>query len=49
VIRGDRTLFVRRDEVEQAWTYVDGVAAAWREAGVKPIAYPAGAWGPRAA
>jgi glucose-6-phosphate 1-dehydrogenase len=49
VFRGDRTLFVRRDEVEQAWTYVDGVAAAWREAGVKPIAYPAGAWGPRAA
>jgi glucose-6-phosphate 1-dehydrogenase len=49
VFRGDRTLFVRRDEVEQAWTYVDGVAAAWREAEVKPIEYPAGAWGPRAA
>jgi glucose-6-phosphate 1-dehydrogenase len=49
VFRGDRTLFVRRDEVEQAWTYVDGVAAAWREAKVHPIDYPAGAWGPKAA
>ncbi len=46
VFRGDRTLFVRRDEVEQAWTYVDGVARAWDEAGVKPQPYLAGAWGP---
>ena len=46
VFRGDRTLFVRRDEVEQAWAYVDGIANAWREANVEPIAYPAGSWGP---
>ncbi len=49
VFRGDRTLFVRRDEVEQAWTFVDGVADAWAEAGVKPLPYLAGAWGPEAA
>jgi glucose-6-phosphate 1-dehydrogenase len=49
VFRGDRTLFVRRDEVEQAWAYVDGVAKAWREAKVEPTLYPAGSWGPQEA
>jgi len=48
VFRGDRTLFVRRDEVEQAWAYVDGVANAWKAAKMTPHSYPAGAWGPRA-
>ena len=49
VLRGDRTLFVRRDEVEQAWTFVDGVASAWAEAGMRPRPYPAGSWGPSGA
>jgi glucose-6-phosphate 1-dehydrogenase len=49
VFRGDRTLFVRRDEVEEAWTFIDGVARAWEAAGVKPQPYLAGAWGPEAA
>jgi glucose-6-phosphate 1-dehydrogenase len=46
VFRGDRTLFVRRDEVEEAWRFVDGVAHAWDAAGCKPQPYLAGAWGP---
>ena len=46
VIHGHRTLFVRRDEVEEAWRWVDGVAAAWAEAGLEPRPYPAGSWGP---
>ncbi|WP_269716557.1 glucose-6-phosphate dehydrogenase [Caulobacter sp. NIBR2454] len=49
VFKGDRTLFVRRDEVEQAWAYVDGVADAWAAAKVQPENYPAGAWGPKSA
>ena len=49
IFRGDRTLFVRRDEVEQAWTFVDGVAAAWAQAGIEPAPYPAGTWGPQTA
>jgi glucose-6-phosphate 1-dehydrogenase len=49
VFRGDRTLFVRRDEVERAWAFVDGVESAWKEAGVKPLPYLAGAWGPESA
>jgi glucose-6-phosphate 1-dehydrogenase len=49
VFRGDRTLFVRRDEVEHAWAFVDGIEEAWKQAGVKPLPYLAGAWGPESA
>ena len=49
VFRGDRTLFVRRDEVEHAWAFVDAVEEAWKKAGVKPAPYLAGAWGPEGA
>ena len=45
-LRGDPTLFVRNDEVEAAWRFVDGVADAWTEAGMTPKPYPAGSWGP---
>ena len=45
-MNGDATLFVRRDEVEEAWRWVDGVAAAWADAGMAPRPYPAGSWGP---
>ena len=48
-LRGDQTLFVRRDEVEAAWTFVDGVADAWALAGMAPKPYPAGSWGPAGA
>jgi glucose-6-phosphate 1-dehydrogenase len=46
VFRGDSTLFVRRDEVEEAWRWVDAVEAAWADAGVAPKPYAAGSWGP---
>ena len=46
VIRGNMTLFVRRDEVEAAWAWVDGVARAWSDAGQTAKAYDAGGWGP---
>jgi len=48
-LHGDQTLFVRRDEVEAAWAFVDGVAAAWNDAGMTPKPYPAGSWGPAGA
>ena len=45
---GDPTLFIRSDEVEQAWRIVDPVLEAW--AGGAPLArYAAGTWGPREA
>ncbi|MEL7198524.1 MAG: glucose-6-phosphate dehydrogenase [Pseudomonadota bacterium] len=49
LIKGDQTLFVRRDEVEAQWEWVDGIRAVWEEAGVTPKTYTAGSWGPSAA
>jgi glucose-6-phosphate 1-dehydrogenase len=49
LIEGDPTLFVRRDEVEAQWEWIDGIRAAWAEAGVKPQNYAAGTSGPQAA
>jgi glucose-6-phosphate 1-dehydrogenase len=45
-LSGDSTLFVRRDEAEQAWKWVDEVSDAWRSTAFKPKAYAAGTWGP---
>ena len=45
-LAGDSTLFVRRDEAEQAWKWVDEVSDAWRGAAFKPKEYAAGSWGP---
>jgi glucose-6-phosphate 1-dehydrogenase len=49
LIEGDPTLFVRRDEVEAQWSWIDGIRAAWAEKGMTPRPYPAGTWGPSAA
>ncbi|MCA1654595.1 MAG: glucose-6-phosphate dehydrogenase [Sphingomonadales bacterium] len=49
LIEGDPTLFVRRDEVEAQWDWIDRVRSAWGEAGVEPRPYAAGNWGPSAA
>jgi glucose-6-phosphate 1-dehydrogenase len=45
-LKGDSTLFVRRDEAEQAWKWVDEVSEAWVDGHVKPQEYVAGTWGP---
>jgi glucose-6-phosphate 1-dehydrogenase len=49
VICGSSTLFVRRDEVEQAWEWVDGVAESWTDSRLVPKPYAAGSWGPAGA
>jgi glucose-6-phosphate 1-dehydrogenase len=46
VVRGKLSLFMRRDEVEQAWRWVDGILAAWDEAGQRTELYAAGSEGP---
>jgi glucose-6-phosphate 1-dehydrogenase len=48
-IKGNQTLFVRRDEVEAAWTWIDAIAAGWEHYALKPSGYSAGAWGPAGA
>jgi glucose-6-phosphate 1-dehydrogenase len=45
-LEGDPTLFVRRDEVEAQWTFIDTVRAGWEKAGMEPQLYDAGSWGP---
>ncbi|MBI1731791.1 MAG: glucose-6-phosphate dehydrogenase [Gammaproteobacteria bacterium] len=47
-IHCNRTLFVRRDEVEAAWGWIDGIVAGWQAAGLTPQSYSAGSWGPSA-
>jgi glucose-6-phosphate 1-dehydrogenase len=49
LIEGDQTLFVRRDEVEAQWAWIDAIRADWSEQGLVPKPYPAGTWGPSAA
>lgn len=46
VIRGDQTLFMHRDEVEQAWTWIDPIIAGWQDYTPHPHRYAAGTWGP---
>ncbi len=46
VIDGDRTLFLRYDEVEAAWQAVDPVIRHWAHDTADVPTYPAGSWGP---
>lgn len=46
VIRGDQTLFMRSDEVEAAWAWVDPMIEAWTQSELPPQPYPAGSSGP---
>jgi glucose-6-phosphate 1-dehydrogenase len=46
VVNGNQSLFVRRDEVEAAWQWADGIIAAWQSTNEAPKSYAAGSWGP---
>ncbi|RYD73525.1 MAG: glucose-6-phosphate dehydrogenase, partial [Verrucomicrobiaceae bacterium] len=48
---GDATLFARRDEVEQAWSFIDAIEHAWHQNPTPPALceYAAGSWGPKEA
>jgi glucose-6-phosphate 1-dehydrogenase len=48
---GDATLFARRDEVEEAWAFIDPIEEAWVAKENQPdlFEYPAGSWGPEEA
>jgi glucose-6-phosphate 1-dehydrogenase len=48
-VRGNATLFMRRDEVEAAWSWVEPILEAWSSRPDQPRPYPAGTWGPTAA
>jgi glucose-6-phosphate 1-dehydrogenase len=46
---GDPTLFIRSDEVDQAWQIVDPLLEAWATKSIPLAGYAAGTWGPRQA
>jgi glucose-6-phosphate 1-dehydrogenase len=48
VVRGNQTLFMRRDEVEAAWIWIDPILEAWANSPELPKPYTAGTWGPSA-
>ena len=48
-IAGRLNLFVRSDEQEQAWRWVEPILQTWEQDSAAPRAYAAGSWGPPAA
>ncbi len=48
VLRGNPALFMRRDEVESAWHWIDGIIEGWATSKQKVESYIAGSWGPTA-
>jgi glucose-6-phosphate 1-dehydrogenase len=48
VTKGRLTHFMRRDELEAAWAWVEPIIEGWKQLGEKPKAYTAGSWGPAA-
>ena len=48
VLRGNPALFMRRDEIEEAWHWIDGIIDGWEAATQKVESYVAGSWGPTA-
>jgi len=49
IVKGNLTLFVRRDEVDAAWGWIDPIREAWQQYDEAPKTYTAGSWGPAAA
>ena len=49
VLRGQLTLFMRSDELEAAWEWVEPILRYWESSELAPLPYAAGTWGPAAA
>lgn len=49
IIRGRLALFVRHDELQAAWRWIDPILKTWEAEGDRPRPYTAGTWGPAAA
>jgi len=46
VLRGEQTLFMRQDELEAAWTWIESITENWKKTKMKNVLYEAGSWGP---
>jgi len=49
VLRGQLTLFMRSDELEAAWEWVEPILEYWEQDETEPLPYTSGTWGPAAA
>ncbi|WP_338845373.1 glucose-6-phosphate dehydrogenase [Massilia sp. W12] len=49
VLRGQLTLFMRGDELEAAWEWVEPILNYWEQEENTPLPYASGTWGPAAA
>jgi glucose-6-phosphate 1-dehydrogenase len=47
-VHGKLTLFMRRDELDAAWQWLEPILADWERSSQPPRAYAAGTWGPTA-
>jgi glucose-6-phosphate 1-dehydrogenase len=49
IVKGNLTLFMRRDELDAAWSWIDPIRAGWEKYDDEgPKSYVAGSWGPSA-
>jgi glucose-6-phosphate 1-dehydrogenase len=48
VIRGRLALFMRRDELIEAWRWVEPIMESWQHSTTPPKQYTSGTWGPAA-
>ncbi len=46
VLRGEQTLFMRQDELEAAWIWIESIVDGWAASKQKNVLYEAGTWGP---
>lgn len=49
VLEGDLTLFIKAQEIEAAWRWIDPIIEGWKKYMPKPDLYYSGSWGPAAA
>jgi len=48
VAKGNLTLFMRGDELDAAWAWIDPIREGWNQSDEPPKQYVAGTWGPAA-
>jgi glucose-6-phosphate 1-dehydrogenase len=46
VVRGNQTLFMRRDEVKASWEWIESITKNWETNNVSNVLYEADSWGP---
>ena len=46
ILRGEQTLFMRQDELEAAWIWIESITNSWKATKQPKVLYEAGTWGP---